>query len=150
MALSLKVRRRVALVLAVVLPLGAVVLWRFEPTTTAWFPKCAMYTSTGLHCPGCGTARCLHALAHGHVLQAIAYNAVTVAFLPVLAIWLARQVWAVVRGTDPPPRRWLTPRGCWVVVALIIAFGVLRNVPVYPFTLLAPHELGSSSEPRTE
>jgi hypothetical protein len=140
MALSLKVRRRVALVLAVLLPIGAVVLWRFPPTQTDWYPKCILYVQTGIYCPGCGTARCLHALTRGQILQAMAYNVVTVAFLPVLFVWLARHVWALIRGTDPPGR-WLSPRGCWLVVALILGFAVLRNVPYYPFTLLAPHSL---------
>jgi hypothetical protein len=29
-----------------------------------------------------------------------------------------------------------------VIFAVFIAYWVLRNVPAYPFTLLAPHEIG--------
>jgi hypothetical protein len=140
MAWSLKARRRVALVLAVLLPIGAVVLWRFPPTQTDWYPKCILYVQTGVYCPGCGTARCLHALSRGHLLQAMAYNVLTVAFLPFLFVWLARNAWAVIRGTDPP-RGWISWRAGWVIVAIILGFTVLRNVPLYPFSLLAPHAL---------
>jgi hypothetical protein len=137
---SLKTRRRVALILAVLLPLAAIVLHRFPPTQTKWYPRCRLYTHTKLHCPGCGTARCLHALTQGHLAQALAYNALTVAVLPFLAAWLVGQGWTALRGTAPPPNL-LSPRACWAVVAVVIAFGVLRNVPVYPLTLLAPTTL---------
>jgi hypothetical protein len=147
MVLSLKVRRRVALVLALVLPLAAVVLARFPPDRTPWYPKCPTYTGLGLHCAGCGTARCLHALFNGRLLQAMAYNVLTVACLPFLFVWLARHAWSVARGCATPPRQWLTPAACWAVVALFISFTVLRNIPVDPFALLAPHELSRTEPP---
>jgi hypothetical protein len=30
------------------------------------------------------------------------------------------------------------PGWIWLLLVAIVAFGVLRNIPVYPFTLLAP------------
>ena len=88
MALSLKARRRVALLLVLLLPVAAVVLYSFPPTETAWYPKCVLYSRTGIHCPGCGTARCLHALSRGQILQAMAFNVLTVACVPFLAVCL--------------------------------------------------------------
>jgi hypothetical protein len=26
----------------------------------------------------------------------------------------------------------------WAILAIVVGFGILRNVPVYPFTVLAP------------
>jgi len=40
----------------------------------------------------------------------------------------------VVRGDAST----LKPRWIWALLAAIVAFGVLRNIPIYPFTLLAP------------
>lgn len=145
MALSLKARRRVALVLALLLPLAMVVLYRYPPSQTAWYPKCPTFTWLGIHCPGCGTARCLHALTRGDLLQALAYNPLTVACLPFLAVWLARHAWSLVRGGEAP-RRWLSPAACWTIAAVFLVFFVLRNVPVYPLTLLAPHEMKQDDE----
>lgn len=143
MLLSLKARRRIALAAALILPVGAAVLYRFPPAQTWWYPRCLLFVGTGWYCPGCGTARCLHALAHGDLAQALAYNAATVCFLPLLALWLARQAWAALRG-EGPPRRLLPARFGWIAAGTLLAFGVLRNVPTYPLTLLAPHALEPS------
>ena len=102
-------------------------------------PPCGWYELTHTYCPGCGTTRCLAALARGDVRQALAYNALTVVALPLLALWALAE-FAPARWRlrwRPPPQRaaWLAR----FIVAAVIAFGVLRNVHVYPFTLLAPH-----------
>jgi hypothetical protein len=77
---------------------------------------------------------------HGHFLQALAYNPRTVLVLPFVAAWLARHAWTALRGA-PPPGPLLSVRARWAFVAAVVAFGVLRNVPAFPFTLLAPHIL---------
>lgn len=37
------------------------------------------------------------------------------------------------------PRWAYQPRSPWILFWIITAYGVLRNVPVWPFRLLAPH-----------
>jgi hypothetical protein len=37
-------------------------------------PKCPFKLITGLSCPGCGIQRAIHAILHGHVVEAIQYN----------------------------------------------------------------------------
>jgi hypothetical protein len=32
----------------------------------------------------------------------------------------------------------MKPVWIWTLLGVIVAFGVLRNIPIYPFTLLAP------------
>lgn len=110
------------------------------PADTPLYPKCVLHQLTGLHCPGCGTARAAHAALNGEVRQAVAYNPLVPVVLPVVGVALARSVWTWAAGVPlrPARRRW--PMRLLLVV--VIAFGVLRNVPVYPFTLLAPHRLG--------
>jgi hypothetical protein len=126
-----------------VLALGGVVyvLATTPPTPDSFYPKCMMYQATGLHCPGCGTGRATHAALNGRFLQAFAFNPFAVVLLPAVAV-------AVLVSLA----RWVTGRlgrsgflvgGRWVLllaVALVL-FTVLRNIPVEPFTLLAPHEL---------
>lgn len=48
------------------------------------FPPCLFHRLTGLSCPGCGMQRFVHALANGHPLEAITYNA----FLPLVIIYV--------------------------------------------------------------
>lgn len=118
--------------------LFAVVLHVADPSEATAFPGCPFFAMTGLYCPGCGTLRCLHALLHADVRSALDYNALTVLFVPMLVIaWLSAG-FAGVRGRHPP-LEWSTPR--WAGSALGFTFGlfwILRNVPVEPFSRLAP------------
>lgn len=116
-------RATASLVAACTLVIAAV-LYRFDPATTAWFPSCPLYTWTGWLCPGCGTLRALHALAHFHILEAVRYNAFTV---PVMAAGAAAL--ALRRPVVRHPARWVTAAA---------VFGVLRNVPLAAFAWLRP------------
>jgi len=104
-----------------------VVFYFFDPVATRFFPRCLLHATTGLHCPGCGSSRALHALAHGNVVAALGLNALTVLALPVLAL-------AVWRGSAA---RW-KPIWIWTLLFVVVLYGVLRNIPAYPFTFLAP------------
>lgn len=110
------------------------------PTDDSYYPKCLSYQLTSIHCPGCGATRAVHALLNFDVLQALAYNPVLIALLPFGAFALVRKFWHRARGTTPgrlPGFVWF-PR---IVAGVFIVFWILRNIPVYPLTLLAPHEL---------
>jgi hypothetical protein len=134
------INRGLALAAAVVVPAGLAVLYRFPPAESTFYPRCYFHSLTGLHCPGCGATRCLHALLHGDLAQAAAYNALFLALFPVLLTW-AGWMWAsAVLGRPLPGVRVPT----WVFRALflvMVAFWVLRNLPFAPFNLLAPHPL---------
>jgi len=137
-------RRRLAVLAALGLPLLAVILFTFQPNEASYYPRCLFYKATGWQCAGCGTARCIHALLHGRVLQAAAYNLFILIALPFLVYWAVRHTWAGLRDL-PTPRRRLPPGATPVLFVLVLSFWVLRNVPSYPFTLLAPHEIEVSS-----
>ncbi|MBX9626571.1 MAG: DUF2752 domain-containing protein [Gemmataceae bacterium] len=120
---------------------GVYLLATVPPTADSYYPRCQLHALTGLHCPGCGTTRALHAALTGRPLQALAYNALIVAVLPVVGWAFARSLraWAGNRPARPFSRR--TDRWIWVLTGVMVVFGVARNLPWFPFTLLAPHEL---------
>ena len=60
------------------------ILRRFNPAEYQLFPPCMFHRLTGLSCPGCGMQRFVHALANGHPMEAISYNA----FLPLVIIYV--------------------------------------------------------------
>lgn len=115
---------------------GLVLFW-FNPAQHAFYPQCALYKITGLLCPGCGGLRAVHQLAHGHLLTAFRFNPLAVLALPPFCLWAAGQLWRELRGQ---PLRPINLPSFWIKVLLIalIAFGVLRNLPMAPFTYLAP------------
>ncbi|KRG42169.1 hypothetical protein ARC78_09450 [Stenotrophomonas pictorum JCM 9942] len=116
---------------------GAVaVLGRIDPNTPGNpLPACPFYMLTGILCPGCGSTRCLHALVQLDLPQALAMNPLlVVSILPMLMMALhGAGLWP--RALQPMLRPVARPM-LWM--GLIAGFWVTRNLPWYPFHLLAP------------
>ncbi len=122
---------------AIGLGTGAAFVAAFDPARSTFFPVCLLYSLTGLACPGCGLTRGFHELFHGRFIPAVDFNL----FVPVWAVIFA-YVWVslallAVRGRGLP--MWMTsPRFLWGFLIALLAFGVLRNIPAWPFTILFP------------
>ena len=123
---------------AIVLSVAALaVVSAFPPSQFNFYPKCMMYQWTGLHCPGCGGTRAVHEFSQGRFLEAIRMNALVILFLPFLIAALVWQYFA--HGSKKPFFQLVTgPKSAWALAILVIGFGVLRNIPIAPFTWLAP------------
>lgn len=122
---------------SLVLAAGSTVLFLFDPSGLALYPPCPFHTLTGLYCPGCGTTRALHQLLHGHLREALGLNPLMVLMLPFLGYSLLSYTTFVVRGR-PLPGILAAPFWGWLAFGTILAYWVLRNIPLYPFSLLAP------------
>ncbi len=120
--------------------LGAIALaalYVFDPRNPGGYPVCPFLGLTGYHCPGCGTLRALHQLLHGNVLGALGYNPLTLLSLPFIAYSLAVGAMRAFRVSVPRPV-FVPHQLIWALFVGIVAFWVLRNVPVEPFSVLAP------------
>ena len=102
------------------------------------FPGCAFHSATGLWCPGCGLTRGVHALLNGNVGAAFASNVFTpiamIAIVWLLVSW-TRLAWG--HGALRLPQRterWLMFAG----PAVVVTYGLLRNLPIAPLRSLAP------------
>lgn len=126
------------LVLGLVAGLALAVLYfRLDPAQYP-FPRCPVHWLTGLHCPGCGTQRALHALLNGRVQQAAGFNLLAALCAPIVVFGLTDEARGYLRGV---PRRtsWLyRPWFGWGIVGLTLAFTVLRNLPGPLGAWLAP------------
>lgn len=120
-------RRRLGYLTAALLPTGLLlILYSFNPATSGLFPPCPFHRLTGLYCPGCGSLRGVHHLLHGRIAAALSLNPLMVFFIPVLVAMLLKPRWT--------QRPWVP----WAAFAVLVVYGVIRNIPVRPFTLLAP------------
>jgi hypothetical protein len=124
-------RRSIESVLGVaVLVVAAALLYFFAPTDHRFYPRCIFHSLTGLACPGCGSLRAAHNLLHGNFAAAFRLNPLVLTIFPLaLGVWL-------VRGDDAFSR--LRPIWIWLLVALIMLFSILRNLPVPPFSYFRP------------
>ena len=102
------------------------------------FPPCPVHWLTGLHCPGCGTQRALHALLHGRFAQAAGLNLLAALCTPVVVVGLLEE--ARIQLTRQPRRRTLLYRPWlgWGTLGLALLFAVLRNLPGPLGAWLAP------------
>lgn len=100
--------------------------------------SCAVHELTGWYCPGCGAGRAFHAVLHGDLVEAFCYNPVMVILAPFLGLYVcARGIDWVLTGGNHIDHR-ISVRMLVVILAVVLIYGVIRNIPVYPFTLLAP------------
>ena len=113
------------------------VLFLFDPATHGFYPFCLFHRLTGLDCPGCGGLRAVYQLAHGHVAAAFRLNALVVLGLPVAAGWGGRWLQCKAAGR-PPPGFTVRPAWVWLLLTVLLLFGILRNLPLPVLAHLAP------------
>lgn len=111
------------------------ILRAFWPAVPGRLPACTVNTMTGLHCPGCGGTRCVTRLFNGDFAGAWAGNPLILLLLGAGGLWLLA---AVIQEWRRRPMPVFPAWAAWVLVALVLGFGVLRNLPWWPFSLLAP------------
>ena len=110
----------------------------FDPTQHNFFPRCWLHKSTGFHCPGCGGQRALHALINGDVPRAFGHNFFIMAALPFFGWRFGRKLWWRIKKVPPQLTQPQKPIMTLTVVVAVIVFGIIRNLPMEPFSLLAP------------
>jgi hypothetical protein len=117
---------------------GAGFLVTHDPGASGAYPGCMFHQMTGLWCPGCGLTRGTYQLLHGHIGAALGYNLFTpIALLAIVVAWFGwlRVSWDIPALRFPPNTARLTAT---ILPVVLIAYGVLRNIPVAPFRALAP------------
>jgi hypothetical protein len=101
------------------------------------FPACPFHSLTGLYCTGCGSQRALHDLLHLDLSGSFSHNLL---FPPALAILGLHFGNRVLQGVHKA--YWRSPldgrRSPLILLAVILVFTLLRNLPWEPFSLLAP------------
>jgi len=116
---------------------AAFMLRFFDPATSGVFPPCPVRYLTGWYCPGCGSLRSMHQLLHGNLRAAWAMNPLTVTLLPFVMYGLASHALFEIRGRELP-RTFLPAVWIRALCAIIVLFGIARNLPLHPLNLLAP------------
>lgn len=105
---------------------AAFVLYRYYPQWRRFFPPCPFYELLHLYCPGCGTTRAAYSLLHGDPAGAWRCNPI---LLPSLLFAASLFLMPERAGKTVAVRSY---------IVLLALFWILRNLPFYPFTLLAP------------
>jgi hypothetical protein len=108
------------------------------PAYGKYFPKCLFYSFTGLYCPGCGSQRALAALLHGDITRALRDNLLAMVTLPFLFYSFTILCLNTFSKQQFRNKIFYSPVFVKAVLIIIIVFSIVRNIPSYPFSLLAP------------
>lgn len=117
---------------------GVALVLLLRPEGSGFGLPCVIHSLTGLYCPGCGASRALASLLRLEFYQAFRWNPLLVLLLPFALVYL---VWGSIswvrlgRNTldDRIPARLL-----WILLAAVLVYFPLRNLPLWPFVLLQP------------
>ena len=116
---------------------GACLIYLVDPREPGNYPRCWFLYLTGCYCPGCGALRSMHQLLHGDIVSALGYNPYVMLLLPALLYYFGSRGLAAY-GVRRLRRPRLSATKIRILLAAIIAFWVLRNLPFEPFSILAP------------
>lgn len=102
-------------------------LLRFPPGESSFYPRCPVYELLHLRCPGCGATRALAELLRGHVTEAWHQNALFLIASPMCLAYAVRSYGDWMSGEE---LRWARPSRALLVGAFTVAavFMALRNV----------------------
>lgn len=91
-----------------------------------WLPRCMFHQLTGLYCPGCGATRALSAMLHGDIKSSLHNNLLLFPLLALIAFMIIKPGISLKRPV------------AIAILAVVLLFTILRNIPFAPFTYLAP------------
>lgn len=126
---------------SILIGLGLIVYYFFtnNPSNNeAAFLRCPSNFLFDINCPGCGAQRSFYHLLHFEFAQAFRFNALFIIFFPLLVYCLGVWMYNLVFKQQKSIRFLSSNRILLGFLLLILVFGILRNLPFYPFTLLAP------------
>ncbi|WP_417855502.1 DUF2752 domain-containing protein [Xanthomarina gelatinilytica] len=123
------------LILASTSVFGLFYFW--NPANNSLFPKCFFYSLTHLYCPGCGSQRAIHQILHGNILTGLNYNYL-IGFLTLVLSYMLYVYIAQEYLKKPIKNLLYKPLATKVILVVVVLFWILRNIPFYPFNILAP------------
>jgi len=115
----------------------AVLFFVLNPAEHQIFPRCMFNSITGYYCPGCGSQRAIHSLLHFDFAGVVGYNFLFIPGFVLIFYHYSHPILNRFFGWKLPNIFYFksTP---WIIFGVVILFWIARNIPFYPFSVLAP------------
>ena len=127
-----KTHKRFSFMKRFILVFGLLVLYLVTGNYFDIYIPCPIKELTGLYCPGCGITRMFKSLLELDFYAAFRYNPLLFIMLPFALVLYFDYV---VRKDKSFYKK--IPEAIWyIIIALLIVYGILRNIPYFSF--LAP------------
>ncbi|PTM05190.1 MAG: DUF2752 domain-containing protein [Bacteroidetes bacterium] len=132
-------KRKLSLIIFRVLVFFGILALYFywSPSDSYLFPKCPLYSITGIYCPGCGSQRATHQILNGNIIEGIRHNYL----IALLVIVLLYQGFVYTMNdllNKNIPNVLHKSKVTFGILITILLFWILRNINLFPFTELAP------------
>lgn len=121
----------------VVILAAGIFYYAINPSTSVYTPKCPFHLLTGFHCPGCGSQRAIHEILHGNIWIGLQHNFL-ILFLIIIASYKAYTSFINESSEKKTENLLQNKVAPWLILALVLGFWILRNIPLEPFQILAP------------
>lgn len=116
---------------------GVAAVAYFDPVKQNILPACPLLSMTGYACPGCGLTRGFHALFHGDFIVALDFNMLIPIWTFIGTYLSISLILFTLRGRGLPAF-YANNYFLFSLLGLLLLFGALRNIPVWPLTILYP------------
>lgn len=115
----------------------AILFFVLNPAEHQIFPRCVFNALTGYYCPGCGSQRAIHSLLHLDLAGVVSYN---ILFIPAFLLLSYHYSFRVINNifNSKLPNIFYFKSTPWIIFGVVVVFFILRNLPIYPFSILAP------------
>jgi len=123
----------------ILLGISIAILYFFvNPSEVDFLPKCPLYVTTGIYCPGCGSQRATHQLLQLNFIGVLQQNVLYFFGLLVIGYHLTiksvniifkKSYYNYIYHSKTPI----------IILIIILIYWILRNIPYYPFNALAPN-----------
>ncbi len=118
--------------LGIVLILLLVVYKIYNPSYSNFFPKCPLFSTTGVKCPGCGSQRAIHYLLNFDIVNAVNENILAVVFIPYILLGFAFEL---IKKPTQVVLKWrkimFGKTAILIILTFIISFWIFRNIKLY-------------------
>ncbi len=117
-------------IIALVIVIAIALTYRnHNPLESNYFPKCPVYSTTGIKCPGCGSQRAAHHLLNGQVANAFEENPLLILAIPYI---LFGMVIDSTKESSDNLLKWrkilFGQKAIYVVLFIIVIFCISRNI----------------------
>jgi len=134
-------KKLIKIALIVILLGGFFFIYKYNnPSNNSLFVPCPIEYTTGYHCPGCGSQRAIHQLLNFNIMGALRLNSFMVLSLPIIIYGLGITIWNFIFETRYRFNLFYSKVFIYGYFGLAVIYWVLRNLPYYPFNLLAPSD----------
>ena len=114
------------------------VLYFVNPSKGHGLIPCPLYVFTNFYCSGCGAARATHSLLHFEFYRAFRYNPAMVILIVPIAFYVLFGIFDFMKIGKNSLNEILPQKLLIIIIILLMVFGILRNIPIVPFSWLAP------------